>query len=82
MYKARGFVHKKKVYLNYAEQPIPLDVMIREPVIPSSPSSVLHLKQSLTETAVVAEDAKDEEVSALTKKLRLSTTTKRLTLMT
>lgn len=37
MYKARGFVFKRTVYLNYAELPIPLDIMIREPAPPALP---------------------------------------------
>ena len=57
MYRARGFVFKKKIYLNYGEAPIALDIMVREPQCPpkstGTGSGTVGLKGGITAFATV-----------------------------
>ena len=41
MYRSRGFVFLRTIYLNPAGTPIPIDIMVREPVPPSPLTTIM-----------------------------------------
>ena len=46
LYRSRGFVFLRTIYLNPTGTPIPIDIMVREPVPPSPLTTIMRIARA------------------------------------